>query len=91
MWRIAFLDIGPQELLIILVIALIVFGPKKLPEIGRTLGKSLREFKRASNELMAVVRDPLEDDSSDDDSDHKAKDATEVKEGETSHASDRNV
>ena len=50
-------DIGFPEIVLILVIALIVFGPKKLPEIGRTLGKTLREFKRASNELMASVRD----------------------------------
>ena len=50
-------DIGFPEVILILAIALIVFGPKKLPEIGRTLGKTLREFKRASNELMASVRD----------------------------------
>ncbi len=41
-------NIGPEELLLILVIALIVFGPNRLPEVGRTIGKSLREFRRAS-------------------------------------------
>ncbi len=39
-----------QDLLVILVIALIVFGPKKLPEIGQTIGKAMREFKKASEE-----------------------------------------
>jgi len=40
---------GP-DLLVIFVIALIVFGPKKLPEIGQTIGKAIREFKKASEE-----------------------------------------
>lgn len=44
-------SIGGTELLIILIIALIVFGPRKLPELGRSLGRGLSEFKRASNEL----------------------------------------
>jgi sec-independent protein translocase protein TatA len=44
-------SIGMQELIVIFVIALIVFGPRRLPEIGRTLGKSIAEFKRASEDL----------------------------------------
>lgn len=44
-------SLGWQEILIIFVIALIVFGPRKLPELGKSLGKGLSEFKRASNEL----------------------------------------
>jgi sec-independent protein translocase protein TatA len=44
-------NIGPTELIVILIVALIVFGPKRLPEIGRTLGRSLQEFRRASNDL----------------------------------------
>jgi TatA/E family protein of Tat protein translocase len=43
--------IGFQELLVILVIALLVFGPKKLPELARSLGKGFAEFRRASNDL----------------------------------------
>jgi TatA/E family protein of Tat protein translocase len=43
---------GTQELLIILVLALIIFGPKKLPEIGRSIGQGLRELKRASREVV---------------------------------------
>ena len=44
-------NIGPEEIILILVIALIVFGPKRLPEIGRTVGKSLREFRKASDDI----------------------------------------
>jgi Tat protein translocase TatB subunit len=44
-------DIGIQEILLILVIALIVVGPKKLPEMAKSIGKGLREFRRASSEV----------------------------------------
>lgn len=56
--------LGMTELVIIFVIALIVFGPRKLPELGKSLGKSLSEFKRASNELRSSLEDEirLEDD-----------------------------
>ena len=48
----AFLEfLGTTEMLVIAVVALIVFGPRKLPEIGRTVGKSLAEFKRASEDF----------------------------------------
>ncbi len=43
--------LGMQELIVIFVIALLIFGPKKLPELGRSLGRGLAEFKRASEEL----------------------------------------
>lgn len=43
--------LGMQELIVIFVIALVIFGPKKLPELGRSLGRSLGEFRRASEEL----------------------------------------
>lgn len=42
---------GPMELILILVVALLVFGPKKLPEIGRSIGKAIREFKSHSDKL----------------------------------------
>ena len=51
--------IGVPEMLIILVIALIIFGPRKLPELGRSLGKSLGEFKRASNDLRNTLEDEI--------------------------------
>jgi TatA/E family protein of Tat protein translocase len=47
------------ELIIIFVIALIIFGPRKLPELGRSLGKSLAEFKKASNELRSTLEEEI--------------------------------
>ena len=52
-------SIGFPELLVIFVIALIVFGPKKLPDLGRSLGKSLAEFKRASAELRNTLEEEV--------------------------------
>jgi sec-independent protein translocase protein TatA len=51
--------LGFPELVIIFVVALIVFGPRKLPELGRSLGKGLSEFKRASNELRSTLDDEI--------------------------------
>jgi len=44
-------SLGMQEIIVIFIIALIIFGPRKLPELGKSLGKGLAEFKKASNEL----------------------------------------
>ena len=55
--------IGMPELIIILAVALIVLGPKRLPEIARSLGRAMGEFKRATNELKNAVN--LEDDVKD--------------------------
>jgi|GraSoiStandDraft_41_1057321.scaffolds.fasta_scaffold3805241_2 sec-independent protein translocase protein TatA len=52
-------NIGMPELIIIFVIALIIFGPRKLPELGRSLGKSINEFKRASNELRNTLDEEI--------------------------------
>ncbi len=46
------MGIGGMEIFVILMIALVVFGPKKLPEMGRSLGKAIREFKSAGTELQ---------------------------------------
>ncbi|MGH6885531.1 MAG: TatA/E family twin arginine-targeting protein translocase [Geminicoccales bacterium] len=51
--------IGMPELIIILVIALIIFGPRKLPELGKSLGKSIGEFKKASNELRSTLEEEI--------------------------------
>jgi sec-independent protein translocase protein TatA len=55
-------NIGPTELIVVLVIALIVFGPRRLPEVGRTVGKSLREFRKASQDLRDELNINLDED-----------------------------
>lgn len=52
-------SIGMPELIIILVIALIIFGPRKLPELGKSLGKSINEFKRASADLQSTLEQEI--------------------------------
>jgi TatA/E family protein of Tat protein translocase len=52
-------SIGMPELIIIFVIALIIFGPRKLPELGRSLGRSIAEFRRASNELRNTLEEEI--------------------------------
>jgi TatA/E family protein of Tat protein translocase len=49
-------NIGAPELMIILVIALLVIGPGKLPDVGQALGKSIREFRKASTDIQESVR-----------------------------------
>jgi TatA/E family protein of Tat protein translocase len=50
-------DIGLQELVVIFIVALLIFGPKRLPELGRTLGKGFAEFKRAIEGVRAQMKD----------------------------------
>ena len=52
-------DIGLQEMLVIGVLALLVFGPSKLPELGRMVGRAMREFRRASDEFRSTVESNL--------------------------------
>lgn len=57
--KIMFGNIGFPELLVILVIALLVFGPKKLPEVGRSIGKALREFRKTSDEIKEKIEEEI--------------------------------
>ncbi|HEX7795244.1 MAG TPA: twin-arginine translocase TatA/TatE family subunit [Vicinamibacterales bacterium] len=52
-------SIGMPELIVIFVIALVVFGPRRLPEIGHSLGKAIAEFKRATNELQRTLEEEV--------------------------------
>ena len=51
------MNIGPQELLIILIIALIVVGPQRLPALGRSIGRGLRELRKAQDEVGPLTRE----------------------------------
>ena len=53
------MNLGFPEMIFIFFLALIIFGPKKLPEIGRQIGKALNEFKRASNEFKAQIESEI--------------------------------
>ena len=53
-------SIGGTELMVIMVIALLIFGPRKLPELGRSIGKGLAEFKRASNDLKRSLEEEID-------------------------------
>ena len=53
-------SIGMPELILIFVVALLVFGPKKLPELGKSLGRGLAEFKKASEDLKKTIEDEIE-------------------------------
>jgi sec-independent protein translocase protein TatA len=66
-------NIGPMEIAIVLIVALIIMGPKKLPDMGRSLGKGMREFKTA-----------ISGDSRDDHDDEKAPALTEATDAELS-------
>lgn len=54
-------SLGFGEIVLILLLALIIFGPKRLPEMGRTIGRSLKEFRRATSELRQEIEVDLEE------------------------------
>jgi sec-independent protein translocase protein TatA len=56
-------NLGPMELFIVLVIVLVLFGAKRVPEIGASIGKGIREFKRSVSDVDRAIRDPERDTS----------------------------
>lgn len=68
-------SIGMPELVIILVIALIIFGPRKLPELGKSLGKGINEFKKASTELQNTLEKEIQVEEQKEREDARAKTA----------------
>ena len=54
---------GPQELILIFLIVLILFGAKRLPELARGLGKSIKEFKRATSEVEDDIREAMKEEA----------------------------
>lgn len=53
-------SLGMQEIIVLFILALIIFGPRKLPEIGKSLGKGLQEFKKASNDLRRTWEEEVQ-------------------------------
>lgn len=57
-------NVGPGEMLLIATLALLVFGPKRLPEIGRQAARALKEFRRAASDITSELKSELDEDSS---------------------------
>jgi sec-independent protein translocase protein TatA len=69
-------SLGMQEIIVIFILALIVFGPRKLPELGKTLGKGLAEFRKASNELKQTWEEEVRLEKEKEDMSQILKDST---------------
>lgn len=50
------LNIGPQELIVVLIIALVVVGPNRLPELGRSIGRALKEFRKIQDDVKDTIK-----------------------------------
>ncbi len=74
-----FLDMGPLEILLILVVVLIIWGPHKIPEIARTLGKAVRTLRKATYDLTSTVTKELEMEEKDRSPKPKASSGTKAK------------
>lgn len=74
-------NIGLPELLIIMAIALLIFGPKKLPEVGRSIGKAIREFRKTTDEIKDKFEEQIRADEFKDIQDDIKKDLSEDEEG----------
>lgn len=74
-------NIGLPELIIILAIALLIFGPKKLPEVGKSIGRALREFRKTSDEIKEKIEEEIQVDEFKDLKEEIKKDIEENEEG----------
>jgi len=83
-------SLGMPELIVIFVIALIIFGPRKLPELGKSLGKSIAEFKRASNELKSTLEEEIRLEEQKQKQEETAK-AVQAAASDTQHTTDDSV
>ena len=68
---------GATELILILCIALVIFGPSKLPQMGKAMGQTIKEFRKGCNEMTKGVQDPLKDAEKDATSDAKKEEKAE--------------
>lgn len=94
----SFLDMGPLEILLILVVALLIWGPRKIPEIARTLGRTVRALRKATLDLTTTVTKELDIEEKDrpsqsrENSGNKTKESSDVdtaESGGTEQASPR--
>ncbi len=74
-------NIGLPELIIILAIALLIFGPKKLPEVGRSIGRAIREFRKTTDEIKEKIEEEIQVDEFRDIKEEFKKDIEENEEG----------
>jgi Tat protein translocase TatB subunit len=72
-------QIGPMEIVVVAVVALIVFGPHRLPEIARTLGRTLNEFRRQAADIRAEFESGIGEMSVSDEPEYNANEALETK------------
>jgi sec-independent protein translocase protein TatB len=70
-------NIGPPELIVILLVALLIVGPKRLPEVGKSVGRALREIRRQTDEVRSSFELNLDDEDEDHDQDEPVRDVTE--------------
>jgi len=74
-------SIGLPELIVIFIVALLVFGPKKLPEVGKSVGKVIRDFKKSTEEIKGKIEDEIKADEFRTLKDELQKDLKEDEEG----------
>lgn len=59
------LKIGPLEVIVVIIVALVLFGPSKLPELGRSVGRTINEFKKGTQEFSEEIRKSIDDENKD--------------------------